>query len=1080
MSLRIHRDPKTCISIDGLQNEHVSSCQKELEDTLTITKEVSIQGFQVVYLQNKFQQKLTELKGDCQSFDVPEVERSQKGLLGKYNIKLEGKPTNVEFTEKEIQEILNDDLKHNSVAVECQENIHNLWKERWKHVILEFEKEHVVLVWFGQTASPRVNLYNTGPYKMAAPQGKPKMVETTFLIFGKSGSVDEFTKVLDQENGEILEKKFEIPSADVSQSLRVAISSNKVDLRNHQVIVEFPQGRCVVLQAPCFKMDDFTAANVMVENFIAKMLLRTETVACKDKLVAIILSHDHALLQKAIPSDLKEKVTVSLQMNPPAIQLSGNQPNIETMLHSIEVLVSKIQARLGTMKITLDPLLKPFFLSEEYLQLCSQLELNHQVMVKCSCPFLQQKNANKVLCKTTFQPDPNALCIQLFLIQGDILQEEVDVIVNAANPKLEHIGGLAKAIADAGGDKIQKESTCYVKDNGELSPGKAVCLSSGILPFQKIIHAVGPRWRGGHSKEQEKLHRAVYNCLCVANKENLKTIAIPALGTGVYEVPMSVCAQESQRAVVDFCRNHPRAVLNEVHFVLYSEKDSQSFIKNFGMFTLQAEDVSEVSDLLSPSVQSEEDMDTKLNWLWKNDAGTFSPYDSVTGKLLTQHYQSNPHGTCTISVNRQQYTVDFATMTQTNMMTHFPRNVKLEGKKTSAQWFYRDDKRQYTAYTAHDSAAIEECYQAGSVKPVRLKINMNSYDVDTANRFQVNVVTGHKRQIKREISTSSLLQSAATHLEEEEELDDEGVVSDSDHITVVLRGPQEELQEAEIVLREKLSSCKKTEQMPLKRAVKSTKKALKKIAGQHGIQVTFSGKGKNCVATISGASVAFDKAFPEMMKRVIENIPEDEVENPPEWEPQSKTMELFTVQRDSPEWQAVSTKFTSTMHSVHIHSIQRIQNKWLWKRYAQHRKMMEEKNNGAVNEMELFHGTRQNDPKEIYDSEEGFDMRFSADGMWGQANYFAVNASYSDSYAHTSYGYTTSRHREMFLAKVLTGDSHDCSSRSLRMPPLKTSAEGVELSQVRYDTVTGITRGSRVYMTYDNQKAYPAYLINYY
>ena len=50
--------------------------------------------------------------------------------------------------------------------------------------------------------------------------------------------------------------------------------------------------------------------------------------------------------------------------------------------------------------------------------------------------------------------------------------------------------------------------------------------------------------------------------------------------------------------------------------------------------------------------------------------------------------------------------------------------------------------------------------------------------------------------------------------------------------------------------------------------------------------------------------------------------------------------------------------------------------------------------------MELFHGTSDNDQQQIYDSEEGFDMQFSASGMWGQANYFAVNASYSNSYAY--------------------------------------------------------------------------------
>ena len=198
---------------------------------------------------------------------------------------------------------------------------------------------------------------------------------------------------------------------------------------------------------------------------------------------------------------------------------------------------------------------------------------------------------------------------------------------------------------------------------------------------------------------------------------------------------------------------------------------------------------------------------------------------------------------------------------------------------------------------------------------------------------------------------------------------------------------------------------------------------------------------------------------------------------PPLWQPQSRTVQVFAVPKGTHEFSHVELKFFSTMSRQYfIMCIERIQNWWLWKKYIQQMSMMEEKNSGVVNEMELFHGTRDTDPQDIYDSEEGFDMRFSAPGMWGQANYFAVNACYSHNYAFSD----GSGQMGMFLAKVLTGDSFECSSdRSLRMPPLKSSAGGVQLGQVRYDTVTGITNGSRVYMTYDNHKAYPCSLPDY-
>ena len=202
---------------------------------------------------------------------------------------------------------------------------------------------------------------------------------------------------------------------------------------------------------------------------------------------------------------------------------------------------------------------------------------------------------------------------------------------------------------------------------------------------------------------------------------------------------------------------------------------------------------------------------------------------------------------------------------------------------------------------------------------------------------------------------------------------------------------------------------------------------------------------------------------------------------PPEWQPQNKTTELFLLSPETAEWKHVAQLFQQSMpQSVcTILSVKRIQNKWLWERYFQHRKRLHVKNDGIVNEKELFHGTRTNEPRLIYESEDGFDMRYSAEGMWGRANYFAANASYSNSYAHTN---ASTGLKEMFLVKLLTGESYNCAPDStLRVPPPKPKkvSSGLQIEQLKYDTVTGLTGGSQVYMAYDNEKAYPAYLIEY-
>lgn len=218
-----------------------------------------------------------------------------------------------------------------------------------------------------------------------------------------------------------------------------------------------------------------------------------------------------------------------------------------------------------------------------------------------------------------------------------------------------------------------------------------------------------------------------------------------------------------------------------------------------------------------------------------------------------------------------------------------------------------------------------------------------------------------------------------------------------------------------------------------------------------------------------------EKSFMELASRVDQMVP---IGRPPEWDndDSSESCSLKIVSPNSSEFAKVLSLMLDTLLNVRIIKLQRIQNKWLWNKYSHHREQMKEKNQGMVNEKDLFHGTRNVDPKDIYACEEGFDMRFSAQGMWGRGNYFAVNASYSDRYAHR----TTDGH-QMFLAKVVVGATFACprGDSRLTMPPKKQSNNTSLFEGERYDSVLGYTQGSEVYIIYDNQKAYPFYLITY-
>jgi O-acetyl-ADP-ribose deacetylase (regulator of RNase III) len=125
----------------------------------------------------------------------------------------------------------------------------------------------------------------------------------------------------------------------------------------------------------------------------------------------------------------------------------------------------------------------------------------------------------------------------LELIQGDITELATDAIVNAANTALILGSGVAGAIRKKGGPRIQEECNRI----GGTPVGGAVITTGGNLPAKYVIHAVGPQW--GEGNEDDKLRQATLNSLKLADQHQLKSIAFPAISTGVFGFPMDRCAR---------------------------------------------------------------------------------------------------------------------------------------------------------------------------------------------------------------------------------------------------------------------------------------------------------------------------------------------------------------------------------------------------------------------------------------------------------------------------------------------------------------------------------------------------------
>ncbi len=125
----------------------------------------------------------------------------------------------------------------------------------------------------------------------------------------------------------------------------------------------------------------------------------------------------------------------------------------------------------------------------------------------------------------------------LELVDGDITDLVVDAIVNPANSQLKLGSGVAGAIRRKGGPSIQQECDRI----GGTAVGTAVITGAGKLPASHVIHAVGPR--DGEGDEDRKLASAVRSALALADRHGLKSIALPAISTGVFGFPMDRCAR---------------------------------------------------------------------------------------------------------------------------------------------------------------------------------------------------------------------------------------------------------------------------------------------------------------------------------------------------------------------------------------------------------------------------------------------------------------------------------------------------------------------------------------------------------
>jgi O-acetyl-ADP-ribose deacetylase (regulator of RNase III) len=160
---------------------------------------------------------------------------------------------------------------------------------------------------------------------------------------------------------------------------------------------------------------------------------------------------------------------------------------------------------------------------------------------------------------------------KLELMLGDITGVKVDAIVNAANTSLLGGGGVDGAIHRAAGPELLEEC----RRLGGCPTGDARITKGYRLPTKRIIHTVGPVWRGGNNKEAELLAGCYRNSLRLAEKHGVKSIAFPSISTGAYGFPIESASKIAIQTVRDFMRTSN--VIEKVVFVCYSQSDYETY-----------------------------------------------------------------------------------------------------------------------------------------------------------------------------------------------------------------------------------------------------------------------------------------------------------------------------------------------------------------------------------------------------------------------------------------------------------------------------------------------------------------------
>ncbi|NXE09534.1 PAR14 polymerase, partial [Lophotis ruficrista] len=275
------------------------------------------------------------------------------------------------------------------------------------------------------------------------------------------------------------------------------------------------------------------------------------------------------------------KVDFSPQKKCRVISLSGPRREVLKGVTLVEEILSGLHYKRVVMR---EPGAKSYFKEREHFFVTS-VKQDFKCLVRLEEPSeeqLEEQQERGDTGKPYRQVTIGGIVIAVY--KADLCNYPVDVVVNASNEDLKHIGGLAEALLRAAGPELQQECDELVRKNGRLQAGCAVITGPGKLPCKNVIHAVGPRWR---KEEAEKcvflLRKTVKKSLQLAETYNHRSIALPAVSGGVFGFPLELCTYSIVSSIKETLEESMGdSILKEVHLVDIAQNNIQAFSKALG------------------------------------------------------------------------------------------------------------------------------------------------------------------------------------------------------------------------------------------------------------------------------------------------------------------------------------------------------------------------------------------------------------------------------------------------------------------------------------------------------------------